>query len=251
MKNENNITYEIFINNIQFTCVLLEKTKMENNIPNIIGLSDLEFIEKKTSDDITTIKMYYRLKNITKIKIYLNEKIVIEDNYPLSMTLKRLRQLLINKICDNFNFTYNGSIIQRQEENLFSLKYVIKKDSLYLLSNLTHNYFIEDKLKNDKDNDLKNDKELKNNLNDSEYHEIISSNEENKNTNTNKNELINNEINDKNKTKNGNDNNINNECEYKIINNNEEKCKINISPEMTLTYLREKIYKLIPRRQYF
>lgn len=113
MKNENNITYEIFINNIQFTCVLLEKTKMENNIPNIIGLSDLEFIEKKTSDDITTIKMYYRLKNITKIKIYLNEKIVIEDNYPLSMTLKRLRQLLINKICDNFNFTYNGSIIQR------------------------------------------------------------------------------------------------------------------------------------------
>ena len=50
------------------------------------------------------------------------------------MTFKRLRQLLINKISDNFYFTYNGSIIQRQEEYLFSLKYVIKIDSLYLLS---------------------------------------------------------------------------------------------------------------------
>ena len=58
MNNENMITYEIFINNIQFTCVLLEKSKMENKIPNIIGLSDLELIEKKTSDDTTTIKMY-------------------------------------------------------------------------------------------------------------------------------------------------------------------------------------------------
>ena len=70
MKNENKITYENFINNIQFTCVLLEKTKIENNIPNIIGLSDLEFIEKKTSDDTNTIKIYYRLKNITKIKLF-------------------------------------------------------------------------------------------------------------------------------------------------------------------------------------
>ena len=91
MKNKKKITYEAFINNIQFTCVLLEKTKMEDNIPNIIGLSDLEFIEKKASDDTITIKIYYRLKNITKIKIYLNEKIVLEDNYPLSMPLKKLR----------------------------------------------------------------------------------------------------------------------------------------------------------------
>ena len=45
------------------------------------------------------------------------------------MTLKRLRQLLINKIGDNFCFTYNGSIIQIQEEYLFCLKYIIKKDS--------------------------------------------------------------------------------------------------------------------------
>lgn len=80
---------------------------------------------------------------------------------------------------------------------------------------------------------------------------MISSNDENKNTNANKNELINNEINDKINTKNNNENTINNECEYKIINNNDEKCKINISPEMTLTELREKIYKFIPRRSIF
>lgn len=75
----------------------------------------MELIEKKTSDDTTTIKMYYRLKNITRLKIYLNEKIVLEDSYPLSITLKRLRELLINKIGNNFYFTYNGSIIQRKE----------------------------------------------------------------------------------------------------------------------------------------
>ena len=209
MNNENMITYEIFINNIQFTCVLLEKSKMENKIPNIIGLSDLELIEKKTSDDTTTIKMYYRLKNITRLKIYLNEKIVLEDSYPLSITLKRLRELLINKIDNNFCFTYNGSIIRRQEESLFSLKYVIKKDSLYLsIPNFI--FFIEDKLKNDEDINFKNygENTLQNN---SEFPEMISSNDANKNTDVNKNELINNEINDKINTKNNNENSINNE----------------------------------------
>ena len=49
MKKENKIVYEIFINNNQFTCILSENknNEIEKNIPSIIDIPELEFIEKK------------------------------------------------------------------------------------------------------------------------------------------------------------------------------------------------------------
>ena len=317
MKDENTIIYEIFINNAQFTCIRLEKEKKESILTSIIGIPDLEFIEKKTYDE-NSVKMYYRLKDILKIKIYKDKKIVIEDNYPPSISLKRLRQLLITKIGDNFCFTINGSIIQIQEEYLFSLKNVIINDGLYLSTSLftfnepndlTNNMrdiskdistSIEDKVERIKSNENINNiieaNNVKNNnsSNDKINNDTISVHNQNNgdkvNNDRNNNDIVSKDIinNDKNyndiinkditytiKISKDNDNNKNNidslnnkkgifnnikedkedslknECEFEVVNNDKKICKINISPEMSLTNLRDKIENFIPRRTIF
>ena len=314
MKDENTIIYEIFINNAQFTCIPLEKKK-ESILTSIIGIPDLEFIEKKTNDG-NSIKMYYRLKDILKIKIYKGKKIVIEDNYPLSISLKRLRQLLITKIGDNFFFTINGSIIQIQEEYLFSLKNVIINDELYLSTSLftfndsndlTNNMKdnskdisinIEDKVERIKSieniNNIIEENNVKNSNSSKDKNDTISDHSQNNDDKVNKdrnnNDIVNKDIinndkidndkinkdtnynikisedNDNNKNNTDSSNNkkeifnsikedkedsLKNECEFEVVNNDKKICKKKLSPEMSLTNLRDKIEKLIPRRTIF
>jgi len=40
-----NYIYEIYINNNHFTCLFFDKSIEEKNIPNIIGIYDLKYIE--------------------------------------------------------------------------------------------------------------------------------------------------------------------------------------------------------------
>lgn len=377
MEKDKNNVYKIFINNTQFTCLFLENKEMEIKIPEIIELHDLEYIEEEKDND-NSISMYYRLKKISKIKIYLNKEFKQEKGYPLSIKLDRLRQLLIADLNDNFCFTFNGSLIQRKEENLFSLKNVIEKDALNLTipdfdfkndkenknfkndkKNLNKNSpksnikekinDIDDKANNNKvkieekitvnDNEIikKNSGEIKGDNNDKinkkkknkvdkenknkvekenkvnednndkvkkvnnnkmnednnddvnnenknkvnkQNHKKINKNKnsdnenndeinieneeksvtkkisENINNKTNENICNNNENNDGNshkrgEIKNNEDDLLKNEIEYEIKNNDILICKIALSPEITLSELREKILDLIPRRSLF
>ena len=241
MKNEKKIVYEIYINNAQFTCIFLDE-KEEKNIPKKIGLTNLEFISKEKKNDIY-IKMHYKLNDVITIKIYFDDnerKKPIENNYPLSISLKRLRHLLITQFEDKFCFTYNGNLIQRKEENSFTLKSILQNNSINLITP-NFNFIKDENFNQDEDKDLGNNdngnsQDLINNLN------------ENKINNEENNEIINNknnEINDKMITK--------NEKEYEIINNNNDNqiCKIKIFPEIQLTELREKLIDLIPKRSKF
>ena len=197
MKKENKIVYEIFINNNQFTCILSENknNEIEKNIPSIIDIPDLEFIEKKKNLD--TIKIYYKVKDLLKIKIYLDGKQVLENNFPLSISLRRLRQLLLTKLGDNFCFIYNGSLIRRKEEKYFSLRYAIKNDVLFLTSDTEFLFFVEEEdLKNKENRNCETD-EIKNNNNifqekisKSKYSYEINSNNKDNNVSYNKNKNI-------------------------------------------------------------
>ena len=110
---------------------------------------------------------------LSKIKIYLNNKegtTLIENNYPLSIKLKSLKLLLIPKIRDNFCFTFNGKLIQSQEENSFTLQNVVKNNLIHLLfQNLNIKPDENLELKN---NDNKDNQVLKNrkyNLNENKF----------------------------------------------------------------------------------
>lgn len=211
MKSENKILYEIFINDSQFTCIF-ENIQNEKNISKILGISDLEFIEKKENLDIT--QMYYKLNNLEKIKIFLDEKLILEKDYPLAINLKRLRELLLVKLDDNFCFTINGSIIQRQEEYMFLLKNVIKNNTLNLTI-IDFNFNNKEDIQKAKNNDFKNDDNLNKN---NESPEILKTSSSGKTYSNEQEEKIkdNNDINDK-------DNNKINDDENKIINEKSNK----------------------------
>ena len=108
MDNKNKMIYEIFINNKQFT-FLYEKIENEKNISNILGIQDLILKDKK--DNIESIKLFYQLNDLIIIKIYLNDVFILEQQFPLSIQLNRLRDLLIPKINLYFNFSFNEKII--------------------------------------------------------------------------------------------------------------------------------------------
>ena len=294
MKNENELVYLIYINDVQFTCILLNKNE-ERNIPKIIELPNLKLIKTEKNND-NSMKIYYKSDDIVKVKICLvnNERATttIENNYPLSIKLTRLRYLLIPKIGDNFCFTYNGNLIQRQEENSFNLRYIVLNNSINLLiPNLTLKPDENSELRNNNNKDNLVLKHRKYNLNvnkfDSEDNHKICKNEnyeklnneiDNKVFNEKLNTQIDNkEMNDENnnednytfenhfdKSKNTEkiinqnknmiiNNKYKNEKDYEIINNNDNNqlYKIKISPEKTLTELREKIIELIPKRTKF
>ena len=240
MKNENKIVYEIYINNAQFTCIMLDE-KEEKNIPQIIKLPNLEFISKKKKNDIN-IKMHYKLNDISTIKIFFDDKRKkpIENDYPLSISLKRLRHLLITKFGENFCFTYNGNLIQRKEENSFTLKSIIQNNSINLVTS-NFNFIKEENFHQDENIDFGNNDNANNQV-------LIDDSDENKINNEENNEIENN------KNKENNDTMITeNEMEYEIINNENDNliCKIKILPEMKLTELREKLINLIPKRTKF
>ena len=86
--------YEIYINNQQFTC-LYESIDNEKNIPNIIGFPGLIFINKETYTDSS--KIYYKLNDLIKVKINLNNKKIFEKLFPLSISLKRLSYFVKTK----------------------------------------------------------------------------------------------------------------------------------------------------------
>ena len=90
----------------------------------------MNFIRKETNDN--SINLYYQLNELEKIKLYFNNKILLEKIFPWSISLKRLRDLLSIQLNKNFNFLFNNQIIQSQEESFFCLKNIIKDDILYL-----------------------------------------------------------------------------------------------------------------------
>ena len=235
MKNEKKIVYEININNAHFSCILLEE-KEEKNIPNILKLPNLELITKEKKND-DNIKMYYKLNDILKIKIIFDErKKSIEKNFPLSISLERLRHLLITNFEDDFCFTYNGNLIQRNEEDTFTLNSIIKNNSINLKTPYFNFNKEEDENIDFRNNNKENNQALINNLNENKNN-IEKNNEIDKNKNIG--------IKDKINTK--------NEKEYEIINidNDNLICKIKVSSEMKLTELRENFINLIPKRSKF
>jgi len=56
MKKGNKVIYEIYINNEQFSCIY-EDIKNEKNIPNILGIPNLNCINKEINANAT--KLYY------------------------------------------------------------------------------------------------------------------------------------------------------------------------------------------------
>ncbi len=148
-----------------------------------------------------------------------------------------MRHLLITKFGDSFFFTYNGNLIQRKEENSFTLKTIIQNDSINLIT-LNFNFIKVENFNQDENIDFgKNDNgNNQGSINNSDENKI--NNEENNEIENNKNKEINDKMNEK---------------EYEIINNENDNliCKIKILPEMTLTELREKLINLIPKRTKF
>ena len=71
-----NYIYEIYINNNQFTCLFFDKSIEEKNIPNIIGIYDLKYIEgsrnKIIKDNYILIQIYYKMEDLIKLKIKRN-----------------------------------------------------------------------------------------------------------------------------------------------------------------------------------
>ena len=130
-KDKKNI-YEIYINNEQFSC-LFEDIKYEKNIPINIGIPDLILVKKETNDK--TIKIYYDIKNLVNTQIILNENIILEKLFPLSIPLNRLRDLLSPKLNKSFLFSFSSSKIQIQEEHFFCLENIIKEGKVFLCEN--------------------------------------------------------------------------------------------------------------------
>jgi hypothetical protein len=183
----------------------------------------LNFIRKETNDN--SINLYYQLNELEKIKIYFNNKILLEKIlFPLSISLKRLRDLLSIQLNKNFNFLFNNQIIQSQEESFFCLKNIIKDDILYLNDDEFNFIDMEEQNPNENININKNTDYI--------------SNSEKQETNS---EEPKNNIKSKLKT----------EVEYKLYNNNSLLAKKNISPELSLNDLREKNIDLIPKRAVF
>ena len=170
-----NYIYEIYINNNQFTCLFFDKSIEEKNIPNIIGIYDLKYIEgsrnKIIKDNYILIQIYYKIEDLIRLKINIDEIIREENFYPLSITLSRLREIMFLK--KKLFFTIDGKIIQKKEEENFQLKYAIKNDTLYIKSS----NFVFSK---------KNDISKK----DEEFQNLPNSEQKNKNKKINKNENI-------------------------------------------------------------
>jgi hypothetical protein len=93
MENNDKKIYGIYINNEQFSCIF-EDIKNEEKIPSILGFPNLNFIRKEMKDN--SINLYYQLNELKKIKIYFNNNnnILLEKIFHLSISLKRLRDLL-------------------------------------------------------------------------------------------------------------------------------------------------------------
>ena len=171
-----------------------------------------------------SINLYHQLNELKKIKMYFNNNnsILLEKIFPLSISLKRLRDLLSIKLNNNFNFLFNNKIIQSQEESSFRLKNIIKDDILYL--NDDEFNFIDMKKQNPNENININSNFI--------------SNSEKPETNS---EEPKKDIKPKFKT----------EVEYKLYNINSLLAKKNISPKISLNDLRENIIDLIPRMTVF
>ena len=75
MENNDKKIYGIYINNEQFSCIF-EDIKNEEKIPSILGFPNLNFIRKETNDN--SINLYYQLNELEKIKLYFNNKILLE-----------------------------------------------------------------------------------------------------------------------------------------------------------------------------
>ena len=275
-----NYIYEIYINNNQFTCLFFDKSIEEKNIPNIIGIYDLKYIEgsrnKIIKDNYILIQIYYKIEDLIRLKINIDEIIREENFYPLSITLSRLREIMFLK--KKLFFTIDGKIIQKKEEENFQLKYAIKNDTLYIKSS----NFVFSK-KNDiskKDEEFQNlpNSEQKNKNKKIKKNENISTNESECNKNKadsskindekeiNKEEIltlqsdkkfgennaiINNSSVAENKDSRHKDNQLDKEQEYEIFNKKNKVIKISISPDMNLNDLREKIITIIPKRSLF
>ena len=75
MENNDKKIYGIYINNEQFSCIF-EDIKNEKKIPSILGFPNLNFIRKEIKDN--SINLYYQLNELEKIKLYFNNKILLE-----------------------------------------------------------------------------------------------------------------------------------------------------------------------------
>ena len=249
--DEDKIIYEIYINNKQFSC-LIQDTNKEENIPSILGFQDLIFIKRVQNDN--SIKIYYELKNLVNVSINYNKREIFKKLFPISISLRRLRDFLSIKLNKNFNYLFNTNIIQIQEESFFCLKDIIRDNTLYLCGEEFD--FIDFKNENSISNE--------NSLDNFKKEEIIDAKLNDKGNSINENSMeskegqeINKNDNDKNikedisETQKDNQNYSGNEIEYELYNNNSLICKLKIFPELSLDLLREKIIKLIPRRTSF
>ena len=74
--------------------VYFKISKKKKKIPSILGFPNLNFIRKEMKDN--SINLYHQLNELKKIKMYFNNNnsILLEKIFPLSISLKRLRDLL-------------------------------------------------------------------------------------------------------------------------------------------------------------
>ena len=248
MDNET-IIYEIYINNKQFTC-LSEKIENEKNIPSIIGFQDLILLERKYNND--SCKLYYKLSELFNIKIFLNDKFILEKIFPLSIQLNRMRDLLVHKINSNFNFSINKNIIQIKEESFFNLKRILKNNQI----NLYDKEFVFDNENFEEGDKIYSGSEQIKEIEDLKQ-TSLNNNNSNNNTEKKDNELEQKTILDKkqnlNITKDLDEFSIekNEEKEYRLFNETSNLAEIKIYPNFTLNELREKYINLIPRRSVF
>lgn len=254
-KDKKNI-YEIYINNEQFSC-LFEDIKYEKNIPINIGIPDLILVKKETNDK--TIKIYYDIKNLVNTQMILNENIILEKLFPLSIPLNRLRDLLSPKLNKSFLFSFNSSKIQIQEEHFFSLENIIKEGKVFLCENnfafgeLKEKY--QKKKENNKESPFTKEEPINGNCSNQikeKDNDILTSEELSKELIEE--EEVNEEISQK-KEKSGNNaerpKKEQRELEYELLNNENKVGKIKVYPGISLTELREQIIKLIPKRTQF
>ena len=158
-----NYIYEIYINNNQFTCLFFDKSIEEKNIPNIIGIYDLKYIEgsnlRKKSKHIllTEVQNFLnsKLKEIysddigkgilLKQLLTLNHKeksnIIVDDNKLfLNKTLQEIFSDNISKKYTNFPLNHNKNLINRllNEEDEEKRKYFNKLFNLTFIDALHH-----------------------------------------------------------------------------------------------------------------
>ena len=182
----------------------------------------------------------------------MNDKFILEKEFPLSIQLNRMRDLLAQKINSNFNFSVDNNIIQIKEESFFNVKKSVKYNQINLYDK---EFVFNDENIEESDKIFPGSKQIKEIEASKKF--SLNNSDSNNDTEEKDSELKQKEISDKkqniNITKDSDESYIekNEEKEYRLFNGTSNLAEIKIYPNFTLNDLIEKYINLIPRRSLF